>query len=145
MIEMSWTKKILEAARGRRRWKRIERENSAERYLFFAEDDKEITDWGIALLKDYIELNKYEHAMAFVKNEWTKNILIDLSLTQLDVMEISDEEMREYSSFYALVNQSSKWTFVSVTCPYDTGALNMAGRKGFTKKDIVIYDIYKLA
>lgn len=145
MLEMSWTKKIFEAARGRRRWKRIRREIPAERYLFFAEDDKEITDWGIALLTDYIELNKYEHVIAFVKNEGTKKRLINLSLFQLDVMEISDEEMREYSNYYALVNQSSKWTFVSVTCPYDTGAINMAGRKGFTKKDIVIYDIYKLA
>ena len=142
---MSWTRKIFEAARGRRRWKRLRRTNQAERYLFFTEEDKEITHWGVSFLKEYIEMNKYEHVIAFVKSEEIRKRLMCLSLPKLEIYAISEKEMKEYASYYALVNQSAKWTFVSVTCPYDTGAANMAGRKGFTKKDIVFYDIYKLA
>ena len=117
----------------------------ADRYLFFTEEDDEITEWGITLLQEYMNVNKYKHVIALVKSEEIRKRLMCLSLPELEILAISEKEMREFASYYALVNQSSKWTFVSVTCPYDTGAANMAGRKGFTKKDIVIYDIYKLA
>ena len=117
----------------------------AERYLFFPEDDKEITYWGIQLLPEYIRLNAYKHVIAFCKGKETCEKLQELSLHGLEAFVLSEIEMEEFASYYALVNQSSRSTFVSVTCPYDTGAVNMAGRKGFTKKDIVIYVMFKLA
>lgn len=144
-MNMSWTLKIRDAAQGRRRWKHMRKALPAERYLFFPEDDKEITHWGIQLLPEYIRLNAYNHVIAFCKGKETCEKLQELSLHGLEAFVLSEIEMEEFANYYALVNQSSRWTFVSVTCPYDTGAVNMAGRKGFTKKDIVIYDIYKLA
>lgn len=123
----------------------MRKKTPADRYLFFTEEDDEITEWGITLLQEYMNVNKYKHVIALVKSEEIRKRLMCLLLPELEILAISEKEMREFASYYALVNQSSKWTFVSVTCPYDTGAANMAGRKEFTKKDIVIYDIYKLA
>lgn len=81
---MSWTLKIRDAAQGRRRWKHMRKALPAERYLFFPEDDKEITHWRIRLLPEYIRLNAYKHVIAFCKGKETCEKLQELSLHGLE-------------------------------------------------------------
>jgi hypothetical protein len=139
------SKKLLEGIIGRISWYYLDGNYGAERYVFFPENDIEYNKWGILMLSTYIKINRLHNVVVLVTNRNIRDAILLCEVLSVNIKMITEKKMRQYMSYYALIDKSDKWTVISVENPYKTGVERMIGIKGVTNKDIVYYDIFKLS
>lgn len=111
------------------------------RFIFFVEDDTEITRYGFELLKEYIPECKVNNIIIFALSD---SLVKKIKNKQYIGIKISNSKMRDLSNLYILKDISNKSIFVSTMIPYDTGANRLLGIHDINKRKIVYYDIFRM-
>lgn len=115
------------------------------RFIIFPEDDEEYNKWAIYYMPVYLQRERFDRVVILTCSDKLTNNCKKMSYTHKKVVQIEESKMQCLMKFAGLVNMNDQWTIISVTQPYDTYAERLLGRNGVTKRDIVWYDIYKMA
>lgn len=136
--------KLRQAERGREIWKNLEKKYSFDKYIFMPHQKDEYNDYALLYLDDYLSKERWNSAVIFSLEEalvkWVNENVWKHSVVAY-VMDRQD--MDDILRFYALYMFSPKATIISLTIPYDTGAENLLGIHGTTKRELLCYDIYR--
>lgn len=135
-------KKLVEGMKGRIEWRFLDYKFRAEKYIFFPSWDETYNKWGILMLPAYMRKYQIKKIVALVCDEKVAKALYCLKGMDIVIIKISQEQMTQFMSYYALIDKGKKWIVVSVTQPYETGAERLLEVQQITKKDIVYYDVY---
>lgn len=135
-------KKLAQGIKGRIAWYFLDNKFHAEKYIFFPSWDEIYNKWGILMLPVYMRKHQIKKIVALVSDEKVEKAMHCLKGMDIVIIKISQEQMTQFMSYYALIDKGEKWIVVSVTQPYETGADRLLGVQQITKKDIVYYDVY---
>lgn len=140
---------LYQAYKGRFIWECIKRKYgrglAPSRYILFPENDEEYNAWGLRYMPDYIKKEHFDRVVILTYNAKLEEDCKRISHPNKKVVRIEEDKMKCLMRYAGLVNKNDEWTIVSVKQPYDTCAERLLGKKGVTKRDIVWYDIYKMA
>lgn len=135
-------KKLYEGFKGRIAWYFLNKKYEANNYILFPSNDQDFNKWGILLLPAYMKKSKFQKVVVLSSDKRIRKAIQCVNSNNVVIKQISQKQMKQYISYYALINKSKEWRVVSVTQPYETGADRLLGIKGITKRDIVYYDVY---
>lgn len=137
-------KELIQAAAGKIYASIMSKKYKADRYVFFPDCNKAYLKYGVKLLPQYMQHNKFDQIIVIAADSSVQKEIVKQGITNIRFQKISTYRMHCLLNYYALKDMSDKWTVVSTKMPYDTGAGRLLGIKGVTCRDIIYYDIYKL-
>ena len=140
---------LIQAYKGKIVWERIKKKYgrgiAPSRYIVFPEDDEEYNKWALYYMPKYLEREHFDKVIILTSSPKLEEECKKIKHANKKILMVDERKMRYLIRFAGLVNMNDEWTIISVKQPYDTCAEQLLGKKGITKRDIVWYDIYKMA
>jgi hypothetical protein len=140
---------LFEAYRGKLIWMKIRKKfgvgYTPSRYILFPSSDDEYNAWGIYYMTHYLQEQKFDKVMVIAQDDAVLKACENVMHHNLHLIRVSEKEMKCLVRLFALINLNDEWTIVSVEEPYHTGASNLLGKKGVTKRELIWYDVYRMS
>ncbi len=137
-------KHYLQAWRGYRIWKRIDRQLQSPLYLLMPKETDEYNYYALLYLEEYMKRKGLQEAVALTCDEEAIAALqAFVPNGKAKGVRLSGKEAARLIKYYALYEFTSRLVIVSLSEPYDTHGENLLGVHGVGKEDLVCFDIYK--
>lgn len=133
------------ADKGKRLWELLDEKYDADLYIIFPHEKEEYNYYAMLYLDEYISVKKAEKVVLITNESVIKRALPYFSEKQVEIYEISGDDIKAIIKYYALYEFSTRLTIISLKEPYDTCGENLLGVKGVTKEDLLCFDIYRFS
>lgn len=135
-------KKLQEAKTGHRLWKRLLRNNHAEKCVIFLDNDLWLA--GVRYFDAFFASQARRRFLLIYANEAQMNAAKQIISASVQHMVLPEEQVTKILRAFALIDLSKRLTVVSLLEPYNTHGENMLGKKGTTREELVCMDIFRL-
>lgn len=134
--------KFINCVKGKLIWQKLDNSNKSERYIIMPHNDDAYNYYALLYLEQFLLKKKINTATVVTSDKRIPKVLPLLCSFPVEIKLLTSTQLSQLMNFFALVDLSQKWTIVSCSIPYPTGAEYLLGKKGVTKKELVCFDIY---
>ncbi len=135
---------FIEAFRGKLQWDAL-RKKGYDWYLIMPHENDEYNDYALEYLDAFLDKKKSGSAYIVTGDKSVYEKVGKKSWShKIDAMQATPKWISRIIKFYGLYEFSTKIKIISLSEPYDTGAENLIGVHGVTKKELLCYDIFGL-
>ena len=138
-------KQLKAAFAGRSMWLKIKHEYDIDNgvyVLLMPENDQELNEQALKHIDNLVAHRKARGVVILTDKQWIADSAGDYSDKILAVKKITEKEIDELLSIYALYEFTERLLVVSLTRPYGRKLFNTVGTLNVTKEDLVCLSIF---